>query len=528
MVFVKPEGAGPEGWKRLSQCEDGALGRQALRLYERYHAAARTQLERLRRNELYYRGEHWSLVGDGEDGEPRPHTPVLWSTLDNLHADLTEACPRAVVQAQTAADRDRAATVNALLRSLLKRNGFPRVWHDLTGGMLRQGTDVLEVAWDPTLAGGLGDVALRRHAIGEFLFDPGAATLDDCEAVIHHRWESFDSLLARYPHAAARMVRDAGSPDGERALVFDLWWREPEPEDALGGQRWRVLWCRVAAGAVVGATPFGPDGRRVSVYDHGQYPFVVLPYDRLEGSLYGLGIIDRFKQAQWMVDLTDQMVLKNMMVSARNKLLVADGAGVDMDALTDWRTDVIRARDISDDAVRWFDKQPFAAGQMEYASQKMEQMKRESGQNEFARGEANSGVTAAAAIEALQEAAGKRSRKRIDCLYADCERAFRLALRVMSQFYTERRQFTLALDGMVEAGEVGPEHFLTADGTQIDYDLNLTAERAPAYRSAAHNEQVLAMVKAGLLPPSVGLQLMDFDRRDEALALLKALGHAAQ
>lgn len=532
MLYAKPTpNAAPKDWKPLSMADDRALAGVAAEVFAEYWQAARPQMERMRVNDLYYRGEHWNLMGEGEPNEPRPHTPVLWSTVDNIHADLVEACPRAAVEAQTPEDAAKAETVGGLMNSLIKRSGFRRTWADMTAQIVRQGADVLEVFWDGALYGGLGDVGIQRWSMRNFLFDPLAERLDDSPAVIKFRFQPLGELMALYPDRAEEFEGAGpyaplgwGRAAGEPALVYDFWWRETETlEDPKGLPcvRQGVYWCRVAGGQVVARTPFA-GARQMSAYDHGRYPFVLAHYDRPEGSLWGLGVIDRFRGSQTLIDLADQMVLKNLMVSARNKLLVSDQAGIDMDALRDWRSDIIRGRDVSENAVRWFDKQPFAAGAQGFAQGKIAQMKAESGQNEFNRGEAGHGVTAASAIAALQEEGSKRSRKRVDALYAAVEEAFRLALALMCQFYTEERQYTqLTGDGPVRR-TAGRGDFLTDDaGRMIDFDVTVHAEKAPGYRTAANNEQAAQLFKAGMIDAETALELMEFDRKAEVVQRMK-------
>ncbi len=535
MLYVKPNGTCDQTqWMRLSQADDKTLAAECERIFGEYWNAARPHFERFRHNDAYYRGAHWDLTQEQDPGEPRPHTPVLWSTVDNIHADLVDAFPGAAIEAQTPDDAGRAENVSALFKGMLKRAGFQRTWHDMTAGLAQQGADVLEVFWDKGLYGGLGDVNIQRWSIRNFLFDPVVSDLNDSQAVIKFKFERADAVRALYPKRAAQISGAGawgpeeafgGTRAGELTLVYDFWWREPEPDrDGAdsSGRQWRVFWCKVAGGAVVARCGKDRSGKMRSAYAHGKYPFVVVPYDRVEGSLYGLGVVDRFKQTQWFIDLSDQMVLKNLFVSARSKLLVADNAGIDLDALRNWRNDIIRGRDISQNAVRWFDKAPFADGQMEYSNRKAMQMKEESGQNDFSRGDVTGGVTAAAAIKALQEAAGKRSRKRIDMLYSCCEEAFRLALHLMAEHYTEKRQFVLAFEGKKVLKEISREDFLTAKGRRlIDFDLNIHAEKTAGYRTAWNNDQAMQLLQAGMIDGEMALMMMDFDRKDEVLAMMR-------
>jgi hypothetical protein len=172
--------------------------------------------------------------------------------------------------------------------------------------------------------------------------------------------------------------------------------------------------------------------------------------------------------------------------------------------------------------VRWFDKAPFTQPQFEYSMTKINQMKDESGQNDFSRGDVTGGVTAAAAIKALQEAASKRSRKRIEMIYSCCEEAFGLALSLMSEFYTEKRQFVISFEGSKVLKQISRKDLLTERGSRmIDFDLSIHAEKTAGYKTAYNNDQAMQLLASGMIDPEIALEMMDFERKDEVLAMLR-------
>ena len=66
-------------------------------LFNEYRNAYAAEWERLDRCERIYRGEHWLDVPLQEENEPRPVTPVIQSTIENVRADLMDQMPEAVV-----------------------------------------------------------------------------------------------------------------------------------------------------------------------------------------------------------------------------------------------------------------------------------------------------------------------------------------------------------------------------------------------------------------------------------------------
>ena len=63
-------------------------------LFDEYRNAYGPEWQRLERCERIYRGDHWHDVPETDPGEPRPVTPVIQSTIENVRADLMDQYPR--------------------------------------------------------------------------------------------------------------------------------------------------------------------------------------------------------------------------------------------------------------------------------------------------------------------------------------------------------------------------------------------------------------------------------------------------
>ena len=69
---------------------------QLYTLFNEYRSAYAAEWERLDRCERVYRGEHWQDVPVQDENEPRPVTPVIQSTIENVRADLMDQMPEAL------------------------------------------------------------------------------------------------------------------------------------------------------------------------------------------------------------------------------------------------------------------------------------------------------------------------------------------------------------------------------------------------------------------------------------------------
>jgi hypothetical protein len=525
----------------LSSATDEELASVAESTFEKYYLAATEHMIRFRQNDFFYQNKEWELAPAGKDGSGvKPHTSSLWATCDNIHADLNGAYPRPLLEAQTSDDADKADRLSRLAQSVLKRRGFRKTWDDLTGGVIQQGTDVLEVFWDPQLYRGRGDVNIQRWSIKNFLFDPQVADIQDSPAVIKYRFVNTDRLRALYPKLADQI--GAGNalvhPEDTTAapeknynredlsLEYDFWWKEFDEvvENDEDGSPLRsyvkvsLHWAKIAGGVVV--KRLSEPGK--SVYAHGLYPFVPIAFDPIEGSVYGLGLIDRFKQDQGYIDSLNAAILMNAYKASKLKLLVNKTARIDKKDLQDWSVDIVEGERIGEDAVRWLSAVPFPNAQMQFVKDRKESMKEDSGQNEFVRGEGGRGVTAAAAIKSLQEAGNKRIRQMINRLFYGTGDALKMAVQVMAQFYDDARLFQITEDGEEMTGEITREDFFGADQELIDFDVTMNVEVDPGYVSTYNNaifENLIATRPD--MPFEVMITMLDFPRKQEFMKKLR-------
>ena len=267
-----------------------------------------------------------------------------------------------------------------------------------------------------------------------------------------------------------------------------------------------------------------PDG----LYAHGLYPFVVEPVYRLSGRPFGMGIMDVFGPLQFLADRLDQIILNNALLSGKLKLLVDKGADVDMEALTDYSREVVRAGRIDEAAVRWFSALPLNPVVYSHYNGKIQMIKEESGQNQFNRGEGLRNVTAASAIIALQEAGSKRSRLLVQQLYDGFEQVVHMMIELISQFYTESRRFMVRGPGGEEqticfGASRMADRASGAKRRHFDFDVRIEAQRQTPVEAAYRNELAMRLLQmsGGLMTPVTAIEMMDFEGKQRVLARLR-------
>ena len=134
----------------------------------------------------------------------------------------------------------------------------------------------------------------------------------------------------------------------------------------------------------------------------------------------------------------------NLRMASKGRLLIDRNAGLDKEALMDWETDVVEGDRIDASALHWMQTQPFTGMAVQQLMQLQSDIKQDSGQNQFSRGETVGGVTAASAISALQEAGGKITRLRTHVFNQGFKEMATQMMWLINQFYDSKRVLYIA------------------------------------------------------------------------------------
>ncbi len=149
-------------------------------------------------------------------------------------------------------------------------------------------------------------------------------------------------------------------------------------------------------------------------------------------------------------------------------------------------------------------------------------------------GQVSSGVTAASAIAALQEASGRSSRAATRSAYRAYARMIRMVIERIRQFYDLPRKFRiLGAGGAEEYVSYCNAHLkaqsLGADGllrTPV-FDVTVTTQKHTEYTKLAQNELALQFFQLGFFRPGMEqqalacLDMMDFDGKEQVLQKIR-------
>jgi hypothetical protein len=171
--------------------------------------------------------------------------------------------------------------------------------------------------------------------------------------------------------------------------------------------------------------------------------------------------------------------------------------------------------------------------------EKIEELKEVTGNRDVSTGGTVSGVTAASAIAAMQEAGSKLSRDNNRASYRAFRRICLQIIELVRQFYDLPRCFrVVGADGADRfltysnqslRGEARPDAFGVGMGARMPlFDVKVGAEKSSPYSRLSQNELALQFFAAGFFNPARAdealacLDMMDFEQKHSVMRRIEA------
>lgn len=483
--------------------------------------------------------EEWFKMRRNLEKEEKKRQSSAWlfNSIANKHADAMDNYPEPNVLARAADDDQAAKTLSAVLPVILEYNNYEQVYSDTWWYKLKQGTGVKKIIWDSKKNNGMGDVEISKVDILSIFWQPGISDIQDSRNFFHVELVDNEVLKAQYPDADL-----GGSPTldvkqyyytdnidtSDKSAVVDWYYKK----NAEGKET--VHYCKYVNETVLYASENDPDYAIRGFYDHGKYPFVFDTLFPEEGTPAGFGYIDVMKGAQMYIDKLNDAILENALMSAKKRYFVRPDGNVNEDEFADFsKTFVHTNGNVGEDAIREIQNIPLSDIYMTTLNNKIEELKETSGNRDFSQGSTASGVTAASAIAALQEAGSKLSRDMLQSAYRAFAQECYLVLELVRQFYAEPRYFRII-------GENGSQQFQSFDNSMIQpqpqavagedmgerlpiFDIEVVAAKKSAYSRMAQNELALQFYALGFFDPQRAaqslscLEMMDFEGKEKTI-----------
>ncbi len=514
--------------------------RQAAQVLQKYKEGKANLEQRIIGNEQWYKLLHWGQLrqeGKAGTGECEPTSAWLFNSIANKHADAMDSFPKPNVLPREEGDREDAKMLSSVLPVILERNGFEQTYSDVWWYKLKSGTGVYGVFWNPRLENGLGDIDIRKLDLLNLFWEPGISDIQQSRNLFSVELMDNRTLESRYPQLkgqlggdvidVARYIYDDTVDTSEKTVVVDWYYKT---EGADGGKR--LHYVKFAGETVLFASENEPEYQDRGFYDHGEYPVVFDTLFLEEGTPAGFGYVDIMRDAQGYIDRLGGAILKNSLVGARPRFFIKDTGAVNEKEFADVSKDFVHvAGQLDDGSLRQITVEPVSSMALNVLQMKIDELKETSGNRDFSQGSTASGVTAASAIAALQEAGSKLSRDMNKSGYRAFQKINYLCIELIRQFYDEPRSFRIT-------GEQGAEEFAVFDNRRLRpsqtegvfgvdtgyrrpvFDIVVTSQKASPFNTIAQNELAKELFSMGFFNPELSDQalcavdLMDFEGKE--------------
>ena len=508
----------------------------AYNLLKKYKAGKTNLEKRITENDMWWKMRHWEQIRD-RNRKYNPASAWLFNSIANKHADVMDNCPEGIVLPREKSDSEAAKQLTDILPVILEQNSFEEIYSDVWYDKLKGGTGVYGVFWDPYMNNGTGDISIRRCDVLNLFWEPGVSDIQSSPHLFHVELFNNDMLEAKYPSLRGKLGNtafeitkytfDDAVDTSNKTPVID-WYYKTDFEGKTV-----VHLCKFCADEILYATENDVSLYNRGYYDHGLYPFV---FDRLyieQGTPCGFGFIDVMKDTQTQIDLMSASVCENIRMSSTVRYFARGDGSVNEKEFADWSNPIVHyngSGNPNDSMIPI--KVPEASSlSISFINNKIDELKETTGNSDFTRGNTSSGVTAATAIVALQEAGSKLSRDMIKGSYRVFVKINNLIIELIRQFYDLPRCFRITGKNGEETfvsysnSAILPQGYSTSFGIPLGnripiFDIKVKTGKQSAFTKLSQNELAKEFYRLGFFDPTRAesalacLDMMEFEGKN--------------
>lgn len=518
--------------------------RKAMKTLTQYRDAKANLTARLLEDEKWWELRHWEVIRKQQDpNAPEPSSAWLFNSLCAKHADAMDNYPEGNVLPREQSDEGEAKKLSSILPCIMELCEFEKTYSYEWWEKLKHGTAAYFIGWNSDLENGLGDIEISDIDLLNCYWEPGISDIQDSRNFFTVALQDRDILEEQYPQYKGRFTSalandfkytyDPNVKLEDKALVVDWYYKVKDPSG-----RTLLHYVKFAGDAcILYASENDPECRDTGYYQHGLYPFDFDPLYPEKGTPVGFGTIAITKSPQLYIDKLGGNILEHSYLGTKTRYFASPQVGVNEDELKDASQVLVHVEggNLDDTRLKPITVPPLETNYLNVLQMKIDELKETSANRDFSNGGTSSGVTAASAIAALQEAGNKISRDMIQASYRSYKRICSMVIELIRQFYTETREFRITgEDGSTQFADFSnagiQDQVLQAaeDGTALMvrkpvFDLKIKAQKRSPFSIEAQYERAKELYGMGFFDPAkaqqsmIALEMMDFEGKDKIL-----------
>lgn len=537
-----------DGFKALEQVIGREQVQKANLTLQKYKEGKANLERRIVDNEQWYKLRHWECMRD-KKADVQPTSAWLFNCIANKHADAMDNFPTPNILPREEGDKGEAEMLSSIVPVILDQCEFEQTYSDTWMYKLKSGTGIYGVFWDGSKLNGLGDIAIRKIDIINLFWESGITDIQKSRNVFHVELADNDVLIATYPQLQGKLgaatldvtkyVYDDNVDTSNKSVVVDWYYKKQQNGKTV------LHYCKYVNDVVLFATenetqPVTDDAGNIirpamaqcGWYDHGLYPFVFDTLYPVEGTPCGFGYIDIGKDAQAFIDRGNQAIMMNMLANAKPRHFIRNDGSVNEEEYADLTKDFVHVDgNLGQDSILPVQGKALNNIYVQVVNNKIDELKETTGNRDISTGGTSSGVTAASAIAAMQEAGSKLSRDNNQASYRAFRKLCLMVIELIRQFYDLPRCFRIMGENgaarYVQYSNAGIQPQIQGVQMGVDmgyrlplFDIEVTAQKQSPYSKMSQNELALQFFGAGFFNPQMADQalacvdMMDFDRKE--------------
>jgi hypothetical protein len=489
-------------------------------LYKRIVSDFRQSLSALSelRNEFreyddFYQGKHWNK--ERASWRPDPVINYVAYIVDQKAPQLTNQRPTGLILPTTAEDEEAAKIFTQVTDVVAERVDLDDKIDQVVRTGLLFGTGWFKVYWDNTKTGGsyekgnlwVGDVCIDVPDPSNIFTDPNAVTVEDCRFIIYAvdktvQWVEKKFGVKVDPDEAIETDlynRPSSNHGKDRVQFYEYWYKDKEG-----------IHCIYAAGGKVLKYIR-------NVYKHGRYPFVPFVAKKNRKSIWGIGEPKNILNNQKLLNKLTELLTTNAILHSNPIALIDPRSGIDAKKWQNKPGQIWHAKD-PQTAVHWLQPPDMKNDLYKLMDKMVEFIERIGGVYDSITGETPNGVTAATAIQLLQEQGSIPIKGIARNLYQAIKDVYELMIELIKENYTETRYIRI----MGEDGTMEFMEFNASQYAEIDFDVKVTAGASTPTSKAYIAQLAAELFDKGILLPSEYVEMQEgLPNKDRIVARLR-------
>ena len=542
--------------------------RKATETLKKYKEGKARLEQKIIANEQFWKLRQWNYMHDGV-ADFKPASAWLWSCIQSRYSDAMDSYPTCNFRPRQEDDKAEAKKLSSIIPVILEQNRYEEVYSDIVWYTLKHGGNVQGIFWDGSKHNGLGDIVVKKIDFINLFWESGVTDIQESQNVFNTELVSIDLLEQRYPQCVgklrgkkpitlAKYLYDDNVDTSDKAVVVD-WYYHTYVNDKKTLQYVKyvndiVLYAteneimgkeKVVVDPETGiplTIPLEEPIARRGLYDHGLYPFVPMALYPVEGSICGYGLTDIGRDTQLQIDKLNKAITDNANFGAIPRFFTRGDGTINEEEYADTSKAFVHVQgNIGDEGIRPIDSKELDSIYVNFLTQKIDELKYVTSNQDVTNGAAPSGITAASALAALQETAGKAARSSNKGFHRQYRDVCYQIVELIRQFYDIPRTFRIAPQDAMG------EQFVSFDNSGIkeqqmmngniniglrlpEFDIDVTTEKANPYKKMEINELAINFYNLGFFNPQnvdqalACLNMMDFAKKDEIVQRIRENG----